>query len=277
MILIGRGLIGGTSCHGEIEGDRFHVITGDLFGRNGRNGQSFPLEDVTLGTPIEGVRFFNVMGGFVQPGTTRAPERTPMWLPKPTAFPTGDHGEIQYPTALTAPMQMESELAVVIGRLLRKGSLTEAHDAIYGWTVFNDLTAPEFGLGQLTPLWATAKGIDGFASWGPWIRRDLTEQQVIEGLEINGYVNDQKRQSGSSKWFAFTPSEMISNISQLIGLIPGDVIALGTPYPAPDLDVGDRVVCEVEQVGTLTNYIVADTGESPRTWPRSRPISTGVT
>ena len=106
-----------------------------------------------------------------------------MWLPKPTAFPTGDHGEIRCPAALTAPIQMESELAVVIGSALRKASPAEAHDAIYGWTVFNDLTAPEFGLGQLTPLWATAKGIDGFASWGPWIRRDLTEERVLEGLE----------------------------------------------------------------------------------------------
>jgi 2-keto-4-pentenoate hydratase/2-oxohepta-3-ene-1,7-dioic acid hydratase in catechol pathway len=167
---------------------------------------------------------------------------------------------------------MESELAVVIGRPLRKVSPAEAHDAIYGWTVFNDLTAPEFGMGQLTPLWATAKGIDGFASWGPWIRRDLTEERVMDGLEISGYVNGAKAQSGSTKWFAFTPSEMISHVSQLISLDPGDVIALGTPYPAPEINVGDQVVCEVEQVGTLTNYIVADTGEMPRTWPQAKPI-----
>jgi 2-keto-4-pentenoate hydratase/2-oxohepta-3-ene-1,7-dioic acid hydratase in catechol pathway len=276
MNLIGRALIGETSCHGAIEGDRFHIITGDLFGSHRRNGQSLPLEDVTLGTPVDGVRLFNVMGGFVQPGSSRAPERTPMWLPKPTAFPTGDHGEIQYPQALTAPMQMEAELAVVIGSPLCKASPAAAHDAIYGWTVFNDLTAPEFGLGQLTPLWATAKGIDGFASWGPWIRRDLTEERVLDGLAISGYVNNQKRQSGSTRWFAFTPSEMISNISQFIRLVPGDVIALGTPYPAPDLDVGDHVVCEVEEVGTLTNYIVPDTAEVPKAWPRSKSISTGV-
>jgi 2-keto-4-pentenoate hydratase/2-oxohepta-3-ene-1,7-dioic acid hydratase in catechol pathway len=275
MTLLGRALFGETSCHGEIEGGRFHVVGGDLFGNCVRTGQSFSLEEVTLGTPIDGVRFFNVMGGFVEPGQSRPPERVPMWLPKATAFPTGDHGEIQLPAVLTGPMQMESELAVVVGRPLRKASPSEAEAAIFGWTVFNDFTATEFGFGQLTPLWATAKSIDGFTSWGPWIRRDLSEERVMQGLDINGYVNGDKGQIGNTRWYAFTPSELLSHVSQLIGLRAGDVVALGTPYPAPDVKVGDHVVCEVEEVGTLNNYIVADTGELPAAWPerRSAPAS----
>ncbi len=271
MSMLGRALIGETSSHGEIDGDRFHVVVGDVFGAYRRNGQSFGLEDVTLGTPLEAVRFFNVMAGFVEPGKSRDPERLPMWLPKATAFPTGDHGEIQLPTALTAPAQMEAELAVVVGRTLRKASPAEAREAIFGWTVFNDLTATEFGFGQLTPLWGTAKSIDGFTSWGPWIRRDLTEDRVMHGLEITGYVNHEKAQGGNSKWYAFSPSEMLSHLSQLIALRPGDVLALGTPYPAPDIKIGDQVVCEVEEIGTLTNYLVGDTGAEASTWPCPRP------
>jgi 2-keto-4-pentenoate hydratase/2-oxohepta-3-ene-1,7-dioic acid hydratase in catechol pathway len=272
MNLLGRALIGETSCQGEIEDGRFHVVVGDPLGAYERNGQSFPLDDVTLATPLDGVRFFNVMAGFVEPGTTRTAERVPMWLPKATAFPTGDHGEIQKPSVLTKPMVMESELAVVIDRPLRRASTAEAHDAIYGWTVFNDLTAPEFGFDQLTPLWATGKSIDGFTAWGPWIRRDLTEERVMQGLAIDGYVNGEHGQSGNTKWFAFTPSETLSHISQLVAMVPGDVVALGTPYPAPELAVGDHVVCEVEEVGTLNSYIVADDDELPAPWPRPRAL-----
>ena len=170
--LLGRALIGDTSCYGEIVDDRFHVTVGDLFEGYHRNGQSFPMDDITLGAPIDGVRFINVMGGFVEPGTTRTPERFPMWLPKATNYASGDGAEIQMPAVLTGPMVMESELAVVVGRPLRKASPAEAHDAIFGWSVFNDFTAPEFGAYQ---FWAVAKSIDGFTSWGPWIRRDLTE------------------------------------------------------------------------------------------------------
>ncbi len=61
------------------------------------------------------------------------------------------------PTVLTGPVQMESELALVVGRPLRNASVSEAADAIFGWTVFNDLTATEFGFGQATPLWATGE------------------------------------------------------------------------------------------------------------------------
>ncbi|HXY94644.1 MAG TPA: fumarylacetoacetate hydrolase family protein [Acidimicrobiia bacterium] len=275
MELLGRALVGETSCHGEIEDGRFHVVVGDLFGGHQRNGQSFPLDDVTLGTPLDGVRFFNVMAGFVEPGTTRAPERVPMWLPKATAFPTGDHGDIQMPRVLTKPMQMESELAVVVGHPLRKASVAEARDAIFGWTVFNDVTAPEFGFGQVTPLWATAKSIDGFTAWGPWIRRDLSEERVMSGLAIDGFVNGEQGQAGNTRWFAFTPSEMLSHISQLIAMVPGDVVALGTPYPAPDITAGDHVVCKVEEVGTLENYIVADDDEPPARWPRARATDHG--
>jgi 2-keto-4-pentenoate hydratase/2-oxohepta-3-ene-1,7-dioic acid hydratase in catechol pathway len=244
------------------------VVAGDLFDDYHRNGQTYPLQEVALGTPLDGVRFFNVMGGFVAPGTTREPSRTPMWLPKATAYPTPDHGEVPIPAFLTGAVQMEAELAVVVGRPLRKATAAEAHDAIFGWTVFNDLTAVEYGFEQLTPLWATAKSIDGFTAWGPWIHRDLSEDRVMQGLEITGYVNGAEAQRGDTRYFAFTPSEMLSHVSQLIGLVPGDVLALGTPYPAPNVKVGDHVVSEVEEIGALNTYLVADLGQPPATWPR---------
>jgi 2-keto-4-pentenoate hydratase/2-oxohepta-3-ene-1,7-dioic acid hydratase in catechol pathway len=267
MVLLGRALLGEASCHGEIEHDRFHVVAGDLFTGYRRTGQSMSMDDVALGTPIDGVRFVNVMGGFVEPGTTRPPDRVPWWLPKATRYPSGDGAEVRRPTGLTGAMVMESELSVVVGRPLCNASPGEARDAIYGWSVFNDWTATEFGNMPAVGLWAAGKSVDGFTSWGPWIRRDLSEERVMEGLAINGSINGKQSQSGNTKYFAFTPSEMLSHISGYISLFPGDVVALGTPYPAPEVTVGDHVVCEVEEVGVLNNFIVADSNEPNRRCP----------
>jgi 2-keto-4-pentenoate hydratase/2-oxohepta-3-ene-1,7-dioic acid hydratase in catechol pathway len=155
----------------------------------------------------------------------------------------------------------------VVGRQLRKASPDEARDAIFGWSVFNDMTAPEYGA---SGFWAVGKSIDGFTSWGPWIRRDLSEPRVMEGLAITAAINGTQVQSGNTAYFCFLPSEMLSHISHRITLFPGDVVALGTPPPPPEVGVGDRVVCEVEEVGRLHNYIVADADEAPPALPRRR-------
>ena len=152
-----------------------------------------------------------------------------MWLPKACNYATGDGGEIQVPGVLRGPVVIESELAVVVGRPLRKASPAEAHDAIFGWSVFNDVTAPEYGA---SGLWALGKSIDGFASWGPWIRRDFTERRVLEGLAITATVNGEQVQSGSTRHYRFSPSEVLSHISHRISLFPGDVVALGHPAAA---------------------------------------------
>jgi 2-keto-4-pentenoate hydratase/2-oxohepta-3-ene-1,7-dioic acid hydratase in catechol pathway len=250
--LLARALVEGDARQGEIEDEQFHVVAGD----GARDGRSFPLADVHLLTPLDGVRFFNVMAGFVPPRAERPEDRIPWWLPKATRNPCGDGADVVWPAAVSR-MQIESELAVVVGRPLRAASPAEAEAAILGWTVFNDLTAPEFGE-ALPFLWAMAKSIDGFTSWGPWIRRDLTEAQVMDGLAITAHVNGERVQDGNTSGFTFTPSEMLSHISHHVALEPGDVVALGTPHPAPDVAIGDQVVCEVEEVGVLRNRIVAE-------------------
>jgi 2-keto-4-pentenoate hydratase/2-oxohepta-3-ene-1,7-dioic acid hydratase in catechol pathway len=262
--LIGRSVGGAVLGWGEIEDDLFHPVAGDIFGAYQRGGAAVPRAEVVLGTPFDGVRFVNIMGGFKMPDGA-GNDLPPMWLPKATNFPSGDGSEIQVPSVLTGPVVIESELAVVIGRPLRKASPEEAGRAIYGWTVFNDITAPEYGA---TGFWAVGKSIDGFTSWGPWIRRDLTEERVLEGLAITATINGVEVQSGNTKLFKYTPSEMLSHISHRISLSPGDVVALGTPPPPPEVSIGDHSVCVVEEVGELHNYFVADTLEPPSVLPR---------
>ena len=264
-MLLGRAVIGDTSCFGEVVDDRFHLLVGDVFGEHHRSGQSLPIEDVVLGAPLVGGRLIAVMGGFLPPDTSRAPGDEPMWVPKACNYVGGERAEIPVPAALTGPVNMEAELAVVVGRPLRNASPAEATAAIFGWSVLNDLTATEY----VKPgLWATAKSIDGFASWGPWIRRDLSEERVLDGLAITGTVNGVKAQSGNTHNYKFAPSEILSHISHRIGLSAGDVVCLGTPLPPPEVAAGDQVVCEVEEVGVLNNYLVAE-GEGNRRTSRT--------
>ncbi|OHV30444.1 MULTISPECIES: fumarylacetoacetate hydrolase family protein [Pseudofrankia] len=254
-MLLGRALIGDTSCFGEVVDDRFHLLVGDVFGEYRRSGQSLPLVDVVLGAPLAGVRLIAVMGGFLEPGTSRPSGAEPMWVPKACNFVSGDGAEIRVPSALRGPVNVEAELAVVVGRPLSGASPAEAAGAIFGWSVFNDVTAAEY---VVPGLWATAKSIDGFASWGPWIRRDLTEERVLQGLAITGTVNGVKVQSGNTRHYRFAPSEMLSHVSHRVSLFPGDVVTLGTPLPPPVAAVGDQIVCEVEEVGVLNNHLVAE-------------------
>jgi 2-keto-4-pentenoate hydratase/2-oxohepta-3-ene-1,7-dioic acid hydratase in catechol pathway len=258
--LLARAVVGGRPVHGEVDDDHFHVLHGGAFDDRGRTGRSLPVDDVQLLAPLDGVRFFNVMAGFVPPRAERPDDRFPWWLPKATRFPCGDGAEVAWPAGVSR-VQIESELAVVVGGPLRSASPAEAEAAIFGWTVFNDLTAPQFGE-ALPFLWAMAKSIDGFTSWGPWIRRDLTEEQVMAGLAITAHVNGVQVQDGNTSGFTFTPSEMLSHISHYVALEPGDTVALGTPHPAPDVAVGDRVVCAVEQVGELHNMLVPESARS---------------
>ncbi|WP_035739813.1 fumarylacetoacetate hydrolase family protein [Parafrankia elaeagni] len=254
-MLLGRTVIDRTSCFGEVADGRFHVLDGDVFGDTRRTGKSLPLSEVTLGPPLRDVRFIAVMGGFLEPGTTRPAGVSPVWVPKACRHASGDGGRIRAPAVLTGPVQMEAELAVVVGRRLRAASPDEASEGIFGWTVFNDVTAAEY----VRPgLWATAKSIDGFASWGPWIRRDLTEERVMDGLSITGARNGVRVQSGSTRYYRFTPGEILSHVSRHMSLLPGDVVTLGTPPPAADVDVGDHYTSTVEEVGVLANQLVAD-------------------
>ena len=171
------------------------------------------------------------MGGFNPPGEQRPVDAEPRWLPKAPNDPTGPGGPIPFPEVVKSEtLQAEAELAVVVGATLSRASVGEAAAGIFGWTAFNDVTAFEMAWDSMM-YFSVAKSLDGFAAFGPWVRTDLTEARVMEGLAIIRKVNDTNSQSGNTKYYKFTPSEMLSHISQHVTLHPADIVTLGTPYP----------------------------------------------
>ena len=123
---------------------------------------------------------------------------------------------------------------------------------LLGYTCFNDVTARD--LQKKDGQWTRAKGFDTFAPVGPWIETDLDPSD----LRIRAYLNGQMVQDSSTRNLVFPVFELVSFISRIMTLNPGDIIATGTPPGVGPLAPGDVIEIEVEGVGRLVNFVEGD-------------------
>jgi 2-keto-4-pentenoate hydratase/2-oxohepta-3-ene-1,7-dioic acid hydratase in catechol pathway len=147
----------------------------------------------------------------------------------------------------------EAELAVVIGRPCRQVRTEEAQDYVLGYTCFNDVTARDLQKkdGQFT----RSKSFDTFAPLGPWIETEVPDP---DNLTVEAYLNDERRQHSSTRNLVFPVANLVSFISRIMTLLPGDVIATGTPSGVGPMQPGDVVEVRVAGVGTLKNRLVEE-------------------
>ncbi|MGM0215122.1 fumarylacetoacetate hydrolase family protein [Enterococcus sp. AZ109] len=168
-------------------------------------------------------------------------------------------GMIQAHADITEKLDYEVELAVIIGKTCSKISPDEVFDAIFGYTVGNDVSARDMqaAYGQFM----FGKSLDGFAPLGPWI---VTKDELSQPPHVNlkTYVNGELRQNSNTSDLIFDLPYMISELSQGITLEPGDILLTGTPagvgmgfQPPKFLQAGDEVICEIEGIGQLRNTI----------------------
>ncbi|TSD40365.1 fumarylacetoacetate hydrolase family protein [Rhodococcus sp. KBS0724] len=247
---LARALTADGPTYGLIEDEAFVPITGDPFGQWEASSQQLGLPTVKLLNPVEPKRILVVLGGFLKEDEDRVPEGTEIRLfPKVVTNHLGPNAVIPRSPILTGPVEMEAEIALVVGRQLSNASVEDAWSAIYGYTPYNDVTAGEFVPHDLF----RAKSLDGYSILGPWVSTDLTREDITDGLSITGLVNGDVCQSNNTSRFKFSPGEVLSHASKYVTLMPGDVIALGTPPPPYPIAPGDRVEAVVEGLGTLTN------------------------
>jgi 2-keto-4-pentenoate hydratase/2-oxohepta-3-ene-1,7-dioic acid hydratase in catechol pathway len=161
----------------------------------------------------------------------------------------GPGDPIPYP-ALSHEVDHEAELAVVVGRLCRDVPLERSLEVVLGVTAANDVTARD--LQRRDGQWTRAKGFDGFCPLGPWIVTDLD----LGDLDVTCTVNGEVRQHASTADLLRGVPELISYVSAVMTLLPGDVILTGTPAGVGPIQVGDEVSVTVQGVGTLTNPVV---------------------
>ncbi len=170
----------------------------------------------------------------------------PLFFLKPSTAVIGYGDEILLPP-MSQRVDYEGELALVIGKRAKDVSEAEALNYVLGYTCMNDVTARD--LQKRDGLFCRAKGFDTFAPLGPWIETELDPSSVNVTTRVNGEV----RQQGNTSDLIFDVPRLISFISQVMTLEPGDVISTGTPSGIAPLSPGDEVEVEVEGVGTLRN------------------------
>ncbi len=176
------------------------------------------------------------------------PEEPILFLKPPTAL-IGPGEDIIYPESVTR-LDYEAELAVVIKKEAKAIKRDSVSDYILGYTCLNDITARD--LQKKDVQWTRAKSFDTFAPVGPYIVTDIDTSDLYVRL----YVNNQTRQSSSTVNLIFDIQFIVWFISHVMTLLPGDIIATGTPKGVGQLSRGDSVVLEIESIGKLRNQVV---------------------
>jgi acylpyruvate hydrolase len=186
-------------------------------------------------------------------------------IPKePPIFPKWDNAILDPGEPILRPrgskqLDWEVELGVVIGRPARHVSKEQALDHVWGYTIINDVSARDFQF--ITSQWSAGKIFDTAAPVGPYLadRREIPDPHV---LDLKLWVNGTQMQSGSTKTFIFDVRYIVSYLSGLMTLMPGDLIATGTPpgvgfarKPPVFLQPGDTCRLEITGLGTLENPI----------------------
>lgn len=181
------------------------------------------------------------------------PERPLLFLKPPSAV-IGPGAAIVLPRASTR-VEHEGEVGVVIGARLHRAGETAARRAIRGIVCVNDVTARD--LQQIDKQWTRAKGFDTFCPIGPRVV-ELPRDAALDDLEVICRVNGEERQHGFTRDMAFPIPTLLSHISAIMTLEPGDLVATGTPEGVGPLVAGDVVEVEIPDVGVLRNPVVAE-------------------
>jgi 2-keto-4-pentenoate hydratase/2-oxohepta-3-ene-1,7-dioic acid hydratase in catechol pathway len=184
----------------------------------------------------------------------------PIVFTKATTTVNGPFDDIVYDEQVSKRLDWEVELGVVIGSQCRHVSEQQALDCIFGYTVINDVSARD--LQKRHQQFFLGKSMDGTCPMGPWI---VTADEIADpqNLQLNCKVNKTVKQQASTNQQIFSVANVIATLSKVMTLLPGDIIATGTPSgvgfartPPEYLKPGDIVECEVEGIGKITNRIV---------------------
>ncbi|WP_029893687.1 fumarylacetoacetate hydrolase family protein [Desulfohalovibrio reitneri] len=178
------------------------------------------------------------------------PEETPLFLKPPTAI-AGSGQPIVLPRGV-GRVDYEAELAVVMGKTCKDIAPEQATEHIFGYTCANDVTARD--LQAKDGIFGRAKGFDTFCPIGPWIE---TEVEDPSNLSLRTLINEEVRQEGATSDMLTPPLDLVSYVSRVMTLNPGDIILTGTPAGVGPIQEGDEVRVEIDNVGILINPVVA--------------------
>jgi len=247
---IARFVYKGKITWGEVVNNFVRPFKKDPFGKIERSSSKIPVHKCNLLAPATPSKV--VLVGLNYTDHARelkmALPKEPIIFLKPNSSLVGDKDKIIYPKSVTR-LDYEAELAVVIGKKAKSISVKNAKKYILGYTCLNDVTARD--LQKKDTQWTRAKSFDTFCPLGPWLETDLDPSKI----KIKSYLNGTLKQNSSTTKLIFSVYELVSFISNVMTLSPGDIIATGTPSGIGRMKRGDTVQIEIEHIGRLTNYV----------------------
>ncbi|MBV7505058.1 fumarylacetoacetate hydrolase family protein [Bacillus sp. sid0103] len=218
------------------------------------DGVRVKYDDVKIVEPVIPSKIINfgwTYAGHAKETGGTANLKEPFLFLKPTTSLIPDRGEITLPpNHLTQQVELEGEVALVIGKRGKNIKEEEAFDYVFGCTIFNDVTARD--LTKKDPQFTRGKGFDTFGPLGPCIVTGIDPTNLRIVTTLNGEVV----QDGNTNQMSLSIPFLISWVSQIMTLEPGDILATGSPAGSCPMKSGDIVSVEVEKIGKLSNYVL---------------------
>jgi 2-keto-4-pentenoate hydratase/2-oxohepta-3-ene-1,7-dioic acid hydratase in catechol pathway len=234
-----------------VEGAEVRALTAAPWEGGLPQGERFPFAEVTFLAPVLPTKVVCVGRNYRAHAREMGQEvpREPLLFIKPSTAVVGPMQEIRIPQA-SNEVHHEAELAAVVGRTLTAGGAVAAREAIFGWTCLNDVTARD--IQRAEQHFTRAKSYDTFCPVGPFVETSLDPLDQVVTCRVNG----EQRQRGSTRDQVVDPYALVAFVSQIMTLLPGDVVSTGTPEGVGPIRRGDWVEVEVSGVGVLRNPVV---------------------
>jgi len=236
--------------YGVVTGDKIELITGLPWPDISDPVAALNLADVKILAPVIPSKIVCVGKNYADHAKEMGGDvpAEPVIFLKPNTTVIGDGDFIVLPPQ-SSNVHHEAELAIVIGALAKNVEVDRADEVIFGYTCANDVTARDLQNSDLQ--WTRSKSFDTFCPLGPWIETELDP----ENLAISCQVNGETKQDGNTGDLVRSAREMVSWISHMMTLLPGDVILTGTPAGVSQIVAGDSVTVTIDDIGTLTNSV----------------------
>lgn len=240
-----------SEFYGVIDGNTIKRIKGDPFNGICFSAETYELSSVQLLAPVVPSKIVAVGVNYADHASelSIALPPNPLIFLKPSTSVIGPFDVIVYPE-MSNRVDFEAELGIVISKRCKDVSPLEAMDYVLGFTCVNDVTARD--LQKLESQWTRCKGFDTFCPIGPWIETEFDYRDKAVIARLNGQV----MQSGRTSQMINKAGVLVSFISKVMTLLPGDVIATGTPSGIGPMERGSLIEIEVEGIGVLQNKII---------------------
>lgn len=245
-----RAAHGNETFYATIVGDQISRLDGGLFDPPVETGERYPLSEVRLLAPVLPGKVVCVGKNYLDHAKEFDSDvpLEPLIFLKPSTAVIGPEDSVEYPPFATR-VDFEGELGIVIKKRCRNVRAADFADVVLGYTCVNDVTERDiqFKDGQ----WTRGKSFDTFCPIGPWVATGLDPADLHIQTRLNGEL---KQDSRTSK-LIFSLGRIVEHITACMTLLPGDVIATGTPDGVGPMGRGDTVEVDIEGIGVLRNRI----------------------